>query len=60
MQMMWTALCHLTEKKNFLHLRFDEDEKNEENRSFTFVTANLLLGLDMLGKFQNMVTLHLS
>ena len=55
-QALWVALCHcpLVGKTDFATVDFDGVAPEAGQKEFTFVTSNLLLGLDFLGKFQNM------
>ncbi len=57
-QTLWVVLCHWPglDKTDFARVDFEQGPggvKSEGGR-FTFVSANVLLGLDFLGKFQNM------
>lgn len=54
-QIYWTILCSLFTGRDFIRVDLESNENlPKDDGSFGFLSANLLLGLDALGTFQNM------
>ena len=50
----WILICNFFNVPDYAVLSYPEDRAEETKSKYTFVSANLLLGIEYMGKFQNM------
>lgn len=57
---LWIVICYSFEKNDFATVCLEQSngKKPVDQDSYTFVSGNLLLGLESMGKFQNMALVY--